>query len=393
MPWTEQLPNGRYRAFWRDDLGKRHSKSGFTQQAAAGRYAGEQEARSRRGEMASAGRSQTWGQWCDRWLELRRVETSTLEEDRSRVEKYLRPKWGTTRIARIQREHVQEWVNDMTRDGMSAGLTRRVYHTFSASMKAAMLHKRIPANPCSHIELPDPPPAEERYFERSEFDRIIDLMPEPYRTAAVLLVGTGLRFSELAGLHWSRVNFETRMITVQETLGRDGKSIKPWPKSKKPRHVGPFPSWVASALAGLQAARESITDGCGLAHGDGRKRCRSALVLTTRAGTPLDRHNMLRAFRTACKRAGVDAGRTHDLRHTFASWLRHAGIELDVVQELLGHASIVTTQRYTHLAGSKHDAISAALEGAAFAPSAIRPKDVAPILPHDLENGPETETA
>jgi integrase/recombinase XerC len=109
------------------------------------------------------------------------------------------------------------------------------------------------------------------------------------------------------------------------------------------------------------------------------------LVLVSAAGTPLDRHNMLRAFKAAAKRAGVDEGRTHDLRHTFASWLRHAGVDLDVVQDLLGHASLITTQRYTHLGESKHDAIRSALEGADFAPSGGASESVAPSVPLDLD--------
>lgn len=380
MPWTEMLPNGKVRALWRDHLGKRHSKSGFTQPAAALRYAGEQESRSRRGEAASAGRSPRWGDWCDEWLELRVVEVSTMAEDRIRVEKYIRPRWGSVRIARVEREHVQAWVNDMTRAGMSAGLTRRVYHTFSASMKAAMLYKRIPANPCSHIELPTPVPAQERFFTRDEVDAIRDLMAEPYRTAVVLLVGSGLRFSELAGLHMSRVDFAESVITVTETLGRDGRSIKPYPKSKKPRRVGPYASWVGEVLARLRDDR-GTAKGCGLPHTGDRRPCRSGpLVLVTSTGSPLDRHNMLRAFKAAAKRAGIDEGRTHDLRHTFASWLRHAGVELDVVQGLLGHSSIVTTQRYTHLGDSKDDAVREALE---------RPRsgNDDPSVPLDLETG------
>lgn len=393
MPWTEELPNGLFRALWRDELGKRHSKSGFTQKPMALRFAGEQESKARRGEATTAGRSPTWGAWCERWLELRRVEASTLAEDKIRVEKYLMPRWGKTRMGRIQREHVQQWVNDMAAEGMSAGLVRRVYHTFSASMKAAMLHKRIPANPCSHIELPDPPPAEERYFERAEFDHIIDKMHEPYRTAAVLLVGTGLRFSELAGLHWIRIDWDTSMITVQETLGRDGKSIKPYPKSKKPRYVGPFPSWVAAALHTLMDGRDSVTAGCGMKHGDSKRPCRSGLVLVSEAGTALDRHNMLRAFKAAARRAGIDAGRTHDLRHTFASWLRQAGVELDVVQDLLGHASIATTQRYTHLGESKRDAVRQALEGAGSAPPVSVSENVDPSVPLDLDPPAGAESA
>lgn len=394
MAWAERLPNGKYRAFWRDGLNRRHSKAGFTQKAAAARYAGEQENKSRRGDTTTAGRSPTWDDWRREWMTLRRVERSTMREDRSRIKNHIEPYWGQYRLGRIEREHVQAWVNSMTDSGMSAGLTRRVYHTFSASMKAAMLYKRITANPCSHIELPTPPPAQERYFTRAEFDLAVDKMNEPYRTAAILLVGTGLRFSELAALHWHRIDFDTGLITVCETWDAADGVIRPYPKSKKARYVGPVPSWVLEALTALldSIGPDAARGGCGVSHAGVKTKCRSALVLTAqrgkRAGLPLDAKNMLRRhWKPACERAGVDVGRTHDLRHTFASWLRQAGIDLEVVQELLGHASIVTTQRYSHLGTTQHEAVRAALEGVP-GPAA---KQLDPDMPHDLDSPPAAD--
>ena len=55
-----------------------------------------------------------------------------------------------------------------------------------------------------------------------------------------------------------------------------------------------------------------------------------------------------RAFRTACIRAGINDFHFHDLRHDFASRLIRNGVDLNTVKELMGHASITTTQRYLH---------------------------------------------
>jgi integrase len=76
----------------------------------------------------------------------------------------------------------------------------------------------------------------------------------------------------------------------------------------------------------------------------------------------LDAHNFgRRQWATAVGLAGVDHVRLHDLRHTTASWLVQAGITLQEVQRILGHASIVTTGRYSHLGDSQDAAVRAAL--------------------------------
>ena len=67
-------------------------------------------------------------------------------------------------------------------------------------------------------------------------------------------------------------------------------------------------------------------------------------------GAPIGKVTVYDAFKKACSAAKIDDFRFHDLRHTFASHLVMAGVDLVTVKELLGHKTINMTNRYTHLA-------------------------------------------
>ncbi|MFY9846700.1 MAG: tyrosine-type recombinase/integrase [Trebonia sp.] len=74
------------------------------------------------------------------------------------------------------------------------------------------------------------------------------------------------------------------------------------------------------------------------------------LVFTTRHSTPIERTEDWRAWKAILRQAQVRDARVHDARHTAATLLIAQGVHIRVVQEVLGHTRVTTTERYTHVA-------------------------------------------
>ncbi len=78
------------------------------------------------------------------------------------------------------------------------------------------------------------------------------------------------------------------------------------------------------------------------------KRNNGKYVFPSEAGTKILRRNLMRAYYKAVERAKIEDFRFHDLRHTFATRLAQAGIDLYMISRLLGHKDVKMTQRYSH---------------------------------------------
>lgn len=178
-----------------------------------------------------------------------------------------------------------------------------------------------------------------------EADRLLAPLDEPRQTMFDVILGTDMRWGEIAGLQVHRLDLLRRQLHVVEVLQRDG-SIKPHPKSRAGRRTLPLDDRLVERIA---------------AHLVGHT---APLVFTSRTGQPLQYRNVtMRVWKPALREASlVDPQPTiHDLRHTYASWLIAAGIDLNTVRVLLGHESITTTQRYLHVAPTAADQVRDAL--------------------------------
>ncbi len=144
-----------------------------------------------------------------------------------------------------------------------------------------------------------------------------------------LLYGSGARISEAVGLDVDDLDLEGGVVRLAGTGGKD--------------RLVPVGSYALGAVtAYVTSARPGLSRPCTAV-----RRSTSALFLNARGGR-LSRQSAWTVLRNAAERAGVSAVVSpHTLRHSFATHLLDGGADVRIVQELLGHASVTTTQIYT----------------------------------------------
>jgi len=145
-----------------------------------------------------------------------------------------------------------------------------------------------------------------------------------------LLYGSGLRASELASLTLDRLRFDLGVVRVTG-------------KGEKDRLVPIGKPATAAVQAYLNTLRSKLA----------RADKPSEAVFLSRTGVPIDRIVVWQIVRRHARAAGLGHVHPHMLRHSFATDLLAGGADLRVVQELLGHANVQTTQIYTHVDRSR----------------------------------------
>ena len=180
-----------------------------------------------------------------------------------------------------------------------------------------------------------------------EIEQLLDgpdaTMPLGRRDRAVLelFYASGLRLSELSGLGLEDVNLSSRLVRV---LGKGGKE-----------RIVPFNRSAAAALRAYLTDREAIVAGAPAREGaHGQRRPPAEPLFVNYRGGRLSTRSVDRLVRryvaATSRRCGISP---HALRHSFATHLLERGADLRAIQELLGHARLSTTQRYTHVTAAQ----------------------------------------
>ncbi len=260
----------------------------------------------------------------------RAMSQNTVASYCSDVEKFLESYGG--RIEEVSAADVEEYLKE--RDALSERSQARVLSSLKSFFDWLVLEKVLKDNPCDKVDAPKIGRYLPNVLSEDEVTAIIDSVEiktwQNVRDKAILevLYGCGLRVSEAVGLKISCLFLKEGFIRV---IG----------KGNKERLV-PLGDMAVEAVEAYLEVRPEPADGES-----------SDILFLNRFGRSLSRVSMFTMIKTQALAAGIRKEISpHTFRHSFATHLLEHGADLRVVQEMLGHESISTTEIYTHIDNS-----------------------------------------
>jgi integrase/recombinase XerC len=265
------------------------------------------------------------------------------------LRQFIAQQWGAEarppfRWADVDRFAARRYLAGCQKAGCAPATARRKLSALRSFFRFLAREEIVKGNPVAGVSMPRRTRKLPAVFSVDEVGRLLaaPLAGEPKaddafarcaraRDAAILeiLYSAGLRLSELTGLREDQVDLLSGVIRVR------GKGMK--------ERLCPLGRPAIKALRAYLEEREAFLIEIGRAR-------RGAPLFLNKSGGPLTPRSIERMMKKYLIAAGLDASRSpHALRHSFATHLLDAGADLRSVQELLGHASLSTTQIYTHV--------------------------------------------
>ncbi|MCI9156771.1 MAG: site-specific integrase [Oscillibacter sp.] len=304
----------------------------------------------------------TVGQWLDVWASdyLGAVKPSTVRNYRDLIRLHIKPALGAVRLQDMHAHTVQNFINGIDR---APATVRLICGVLGTALEKAMELDYIRQNPVKQCTLPRKEQKEIHPLDDGELAALLAAAQggelEYFITVALF---TGMRMSELLGLTWDCVDYNSGTITVNKQLAppaqRKTGEMFTTPKSHKPRTVAAAPS----VLAALKAQRRRQIEHQ-LRAGPMWDNAHN-LIFTNESGGLIPQRDLERRFRSVADSAGLEGMRFHDCRHTFAVNALRAGDDVKTVQGNLGHATAAfTLDRYGHFTETMQQASAAHMEG------------------------------
>jgi integrase/recombinase XerD len=236
-------------------------------------------------------------------------------------------------VEALERRELESFVRGLMSGGLSPRSVARAVATMRGFYRFLALEKKLERSPADDVQPPKAWPALPKYLDLDEVDRLLAQpdtgTPLGLRDKALIevLYATGLRVTELVALNASDLNLDEGYLTCTG-------------KGDKQRVVPMGHEAVEWVRRYIQEARPQLA----------RRRGSSARLFVNARGGPLSRVGLWKVLAAYGRKAGISrAISPHVLRHSFATHLLDRGADLRMIQVMLGHADLSTTQIYTHV--------------------------------------------
>ena len=315
------------------------------------------------------------GDFLQRWLKdyaVPNTRARTAERYESDIRLHISPALGHIPLSRLAPADIQTMEARLLARGSSPRSVQHVHTVLRQALKHAMRWGIVYRNPAEGV---DPPRPQRREIQPPDADGVVQILrgakETPYHAVFHFMAFTGCRRGEALGLRWCDVDLENGSAAIVQTLQRlkgRGLIFQP-PKSSKSRRSIALDAQTIGMLRdhrGLQLLRQmEIASGY-----DDR-----GLVFPNVLGGPLDPSVLTRNFEKLVRKVRLTNVRLHDLRHFHATLLLKAGTHPKIVQERLGHSSImVTLDTYSHVVpGLQEKAASSFAEAMEEAQNKVAP--------------------
>lgn len=351
---------GRYKNGWRaqytDPATKKQKALYAKTQAEAARKLRDKLAEIQRGTYVPADRLTT-GAWLEQWFTTfyrPTVKASTAATTYTNLRKLISA-IGTVQLQRLEAHHIQAFIADQQRKGISPNTIKRYMKVLNQALHQAILLRKIHTNPMLAVHAPPMVKPDIQFLTAEEQRTLLAILPETTHGNAIrFLLGTGLRASELCGLQWKDVqadglHVERNYLMIKSLDNGRYTGVYSPPKTEVGKRTIPLNTTLQTLLAAQKTIQLRDFTSCGSAwagHTPGQGDCP---IFASMLGTPMDRNNLDRSFDRFLRQANLPHRGVHALRHTFATnWVR-SGSEITTLSRILGHTDAAFTYKtYCH---------------------------------------------
>jgi integrase len=334
MASINKRPDGVWRARYRDEAGREHSKH-FARKVDAQRWLDQVTASVVTGSYVDpkAGKI-TFAAYFEQWSARQVWVTGTVLAMKLAVRSTT---FSDMPMRSIRPSHVESWVKSMTADGLAPGTITTRFNNVRAVFRAARKDKIIGADPAEGITLPRKRRAEAAMTIPTPADigKIMAAADVRFRPFIGLCAFAGLRLGEAAAVKVGDIDFLRRTLTVSRQVQRADRFHV---EIRAPKYGSERVVFLPEALVNMLAAH--VEDGV---------RPEGWLFVGAHDGPP-HQNTVSYWWRKTLRDAGLKDIKLHDLRHFYASGLIAQGCDVVTVQRALGHATATTTlNTYSHL--------------------------------------------